>query len=532
MYDAIVSNVKIYDGSGRLPFYADVAVSDGRIAAVGTGINDAGAPVIDAGGASMCPGFIDAHSHGDLVIGDAAAAAAKLSQGVTTEIAGQCGLSMFPIAEQRAGEAKNLLSIGTDHFPDALGTFCGFSKFKEYAESIPLPLNLSVFVGHSALRLTVMGEEDRRPTPAELEGMQRLLAEAMMQGALGLSSGLIYPPGAFARKEELKALCEVVAKYNGIYTTHMRNESKHVVEAVKEAVGIARETGAALNISHIKVMGMDNWGLSERILEEIEAARRDGVSVTMDLYPYKATSTMLNVCIPPQFFKDGRKKLLERLADKSFRAELKAAISDPDQEYDNNYISCRGFENILVAKARKSPAAEGRRIAEYAAEKGVDPFDLYFDLLMENELEGAAVYFCIGEDDISNFIRDPLCVIGTDGICLGSGGAGHPRAFGTFPHAIEWFVKDKRLFSMSEMIYKMTGKTAEIYGLAGKGFIRPGMDADFILFDEDKLHATADYAHANSLTDGIHSVWIRGEKVYEDKSFTKKFKGQLLLRES
>ena len=295
----------------------------------------------------------------------------------------------------------------------------------------------------------------------KLEGMQRLLAEAMMQGALGLSSGLIYPPGAFAQKEELKALCEVVAKYHGIYTTHMRNESKHVVEAVKEAVGIARETGAALNISHIKVMGMDNWGLSERILEEIEAARRDGVSVTMDLYPYKATSTMLNVCIPPQFFKDGRKKLLERLADKSFRAELKAAISDPDQEYDNNYISCRGFENILVAKARKSPAAEGRRIAEYAAEKGVDPFDLYFDLLMENELEGAAVYFCIGEDDISNFIRDPLCVIGTDGICLGSGGAGHPRAFGTFPHAIEWFVKDKRLFSMSEMIYKMTGKTAE-----------------------------------------------------------------------
>lgn len=532
MYKTIISDVKIYDGSGTLPFYGNVALLGGRIAAVGADINDGDALVINADGVSMCPGFIDAHSHGDLAIGDPAAALAKLSQGVTTEIAGQCGLSMFPIAEQRVNEAKNLFSIGSDHFPDALGTFCGFSKFKEYADSVPLPLNISVFVGHSALRLAVMGEEGRRPTPAELEEMQRLLADAMRLGAPGLSTGLIYPPGAFAQKEELEALCKVVAEYNGIYTTHMRNESKHVVEAVKEAVEIAGKTGTALNISHIKVMGIHNWGLSERILEEIAAARQNGVSVTMDLYPYQATCTTLNVCIPPQFFKDGRRKLLERLADKSFRAELRTAISDPDQEYDNNYISCGGFENILVAKARRSHDAEGKRIASYAAEKGVDPFDLYFDLLMENELEGAAVYFCIGEDDISNFIRDPLCVIGTDGTYLGNGGAGHPRAFGTFPHAIELFVKDKRLFSMSEMIHKMTGKTAKIYGLAGKGFIKPGMDADFILFDEDKLHATANYAHANSLTDGINSVWIRGEKVYEDKTFTKKFNGQLLLRES
>ena len=528
MYKTIISDVKIYDGSGTLPFYGNVALLDGRIAAVGADINDENAQVINAGGASMCPGFIDAHSHGDLAIGDPAAALAKLSQGVTTEIAGQCGLSMFPIAEQRVTEAKNLFSIGADHFPDALGTFCGFSKFKEYADSIPLPLNISVFVGHSALRLAVMGEEGRRPTTAELEEMQRLLAEAMRLGAPGLSTGLIYPPGAFAQKEELEALCEVVAKYNGIYTTHMRNESKHVVEAVKESIEIARETGAALNISHIKVMGMKNWGLSARILEIIEEARRGGVSVTMDLYPYKATSTMLNVCVPPKFFKDGRKALLQCLADKSFRAELKAAISDPEQEYDNNYISCGGFENILVAKARKSPEAEGKRIAAYAAEKGINPFDLYFDLLMENELEGAAVYFCIGEEDIFNFIRDPLCVVGTDGICLGNGGAGHPRAFGTFPHAIEWFVKEKHIFSMQEMISKMTGKTAEMYRLAGKGFIKPGMDADFILFDEEELHAAADFAHANALTDGIRSVWIAGEKVYEDKKFAGKFNGRLL----
>ena len=528
MYDAIVSNVKLYDGSGALPVYTDVAISGGRIAAVGDGEGWECLRQIDGGGASMCPGFIDAHSHGDLIIGDASAALAKISQGVTTEIAGQCGLSMFPISKSRAEAAKNLLSIGADHFPDALDTFCDFSKFKEYAGSIPLPLNTAVFVGHSALRLAVVGEEDRTPTPAELEEMRRILAEAMEQGALGLSSGLIYPPGAFAQKAELKALCEVVAQHRGIYTTHMRNESKHVVEAVKESIEIARETGAALNISHIKVMGMKNWGLSARILEIIEEARRGGVSVTMDLYPYKATSTMLNVCVPPKFFKDGRKALLQRLADESFRAELKAAISDPEQEYDNNYISCGGFENILVAKARKSPEAEGKRIAAYAAEKGIDPFDLYFDLLMENELEGAAVYFCIGEEDIFNFIRDPLCVVGTDGICLGNGGAGHPRAFGTFPHAIEWFVKEKHIFSMQEMISKMTGKTAEMYRLAGKGFIKPGMDADFILFDEEELHAAADFAHANALTDGIRSVWIAGEKVYEDKKFAGKFNGRLL----
>lgn len=533
MYTTIVSNAKVYDGTGSLPFYADVAIFDGRIAAVGSGINDENALLIDADGASLCPGFIDAHSHGDLAIGDPAAALAKLSQGITTEVAGQCGLSMFPVAEQRIKEAMNLFSIGSDHFPDALGTFSDFAKFKEYAEHIPLPLNLSVFVGHSALRLAVMGDEGRRPSSAELKEMQRILAEAMMQGALGLSTGLIYPPSAFAQQAELEALCEVVAQFNGIYTTHIRNESKHVVDAVQEAIAIARNSGAALNISHIKVMGMNNWGLSDHILEMIEAARRSGVSVTMDLYPYIATCTTLNVCIPPKFFKDGRRKLLQRLTDKSFRVELKAAISDPAQEYDNNYISCGGFKNILVAKASKSPAAVGKRIADYAAENSVDPFDQYFDLLIENELEGAAVYFCIGENDICNFVRDPLCVIGTDGTYLGNnGGAGHPRTFGTFPHAIEWFVKDKHLFSMSEMIHKMTGETAEIYNLDGKGFIKPGMDADFVLFDEEKLHATSDYAHANSMTEGIHSVWIHGEEVYGSKAFTNKFNGRLLLKES
>ncbi len=529
MFDCLIQNVKLYDGSGRPPFRTNVGIKDGKIECIGEGLQKNDAEItMDADGACMCPGFVDVHSHGDLFLGTERGAISKLSQGVTTEIAGQCGLSMFPVNPGRIEESKKMLSLGAVHYPEEFKTWNDFATYKKFARKQNLAFNTAVFMGHGALRMAVLGEEDRRPEKAEMEEMKRLLGQAMENGALGLSSGLIYSPGVFAGREELTELCRVVAEHDGIYTTHMRNESVHVLQALEEAICIAQQTGVKLNISHIKVMGKENWGMSVQMLQMIQKAREAGLQVTMDQYPYEATCTSLNICIPPWHFNSGIKRLIHDLRDTEIRRKIKEEMEDPASGYDNNYLNCGGFDAILVVSCKNTPEAQGLTIKEYASLTNKDEFDKYFDMLFENEGEGLAVYFCLDREDMFRLIQDPLCMVGSDGSCFSEGEAGHPRAFGTFPQAISWFAREKKIFSMEEMIRKMTGLPAEIYGLTGKGRIAQGMDADFVLFYEESLCPGADYKIPDGLTKGIHSVWVGGEKAYENGKLTGKYNGKFL----
>lgn len=521
MLDWIISGARVYDGRGGRPFEGDMGIRGGRIEEVcpaGGLESRAAAHRLDARGLALCPGFIDAHSHDDLMLEGQVGELSRLSQGITTELAGQCGLSLYPTAPGRQDAARRVLSVGRTWLPE-LDAFDRYENYRDYLKKRGLAVNLAQFVGHGALRLAVMGEDDRAPSPEEMSRMQALLRRAMEQGALGLSSGLIYSPGVFARREELIELCRVIAPFGGVYTTHMRDEADFVLEALDEAIGIAREAGTALNISHIKAMGRKNWGASAVMLERIGEARRQGMRVTMDLYPYQATCTSLNICIPPRYFAQGRAALLKKLADPALRRQIISEMQDESQHYNNNYLSCGGFEHIM---ADPCPGGEGMTLAQYARKLGKDPFDAYFDLLIETKGEANGIYFCIGEEDVLRLARDPACFIGSDGT------AGHPRLFGTFPQAIQWFCREKGLFRLEEMIRRMTDAPARAYRLAGKGRLAPGMDADLILFEEEALRPRADYGHPEALTEGIRSVWVAGQEVYREGKLTGKRPGRLI----
>ena len=340
-----------------------------------------------------------------------------------------------------------------------------------------------------------------------METMKDLLRQGKEGGALGLSSGLVYLPGRFASTEEIVELCKVAAEYGGIYTTHMRNEAGEMLTALDEAIEIARRAEISLNISHIKLMGRANWGQADAALEKIRKAREEGLTVTMDLYPYEATSTTLDSVIPRSFFAEGAAKLLKRLKDPAFRAEIRAATQDPVLGRGCTYQLCGGFEGILLPD---TPFGPGLSVAEAARRAGKDPFETFFDHYAAREGHGTGIYFCIGAEDMDRFLQDEFCFIGSDNLF------GHPRAFGSFPEAIGRFVRDRKVLPLEQMIRKMTAAPAARYGLTGKGQIREGADADLLLFDEEKLKAGASFTEPDGLTEGIRCVWVGGRKAYEN----------------
>lgn len=521
MLDLIVRNVEVFDGSGAKPYISCLGIVAGKIVAISQDIQDSSQTVLDGTGLSLCPGFIDVHSHSDILIANEKTPLSRLSQGITSEIVGQCGLSLYPISPARLNETKKIISLNNTIFPEQIGTFYSYSNYCDFLCQTDLYTNFYTLIGHGSLRMAVMGEEDRQPTKQELTSMTDLLRAAMENGALGLSSGLIYHPAAFAKKEEIVELCKVVAEYHGVYTTHIRNEADHMLDALDEAIDIARQAGTKLNISHIKLLGRKNWGMSETVLERISMARQEGIQITMDLYPYEATATSLSSCIPSHYFRSGMENLLLDLKRPEVRKEIQNDLADPSFSEDNNFRNCESFNRIFLTE---TPLGKGMSVEQYARLIGKDPFDAFFDLYIEQRGMGTGVFFSIGRDDVLNFIKDDQCFIGSDILF------GHPRAFGAFPEAIEQFVHKERSFSLQEMICKMSNAPARAYCLNGKGQIAVGMDADFVLFRKSDLGHNADYANPYALSSGIDSVWIAGEKAYANHTLSKEAYGQSMKR--
>ncbi|MGM9662956.1 MAG: amidohydrolase family protein [Oscillospiraceae bacterium] len=526
----LFQNVTVVDGTGAPAYKASVGAKDGRIV-----LTDAGAEarqVIDGTGLHLCPGFIDTHSHGDLVFGTDFGRLCKISQGITTEIGGQCGSSMFPIRRGHEEEVKGVLSVGTIDFPEQFMELTSFEKYIDYVNHLPLSGNAKMLLGHGSLRVSVMGYQNRPCTKEELDIMKASVREAMEHGAFGISSGLIYSPSCYADTEELIELSKVVAEYGGVYATHMRNESYDVVKSVKEALRIGREAGVPVFISHHKVQGRPNWGLSEETLRLVAEARAQGQQVTMDQYPYLASMTNINAVVPPKYFAESVSGLARYAADPVMREKMKADILDPNTPFENQYINCGGWENIQISSLLKTPQYDGMTIAEAAEARGQDGFDAYFDLLAENEGNGTAIYFSMCEEDLCRIFMSPDTVVGTDGLFRTWGEKVHPRAWGTFPHAICYFHKEKKLLSLEEMIRKITLLPAERTMLRNKGAIREGWDADMVLFDYDKLQDKADYKHSNEYSEGIEYVVVNGKIAYHDKKLTEEHPGRLILHKA
>lgn len=526
MLDLLIQNARVIDGSGAPSYHGSVGVKNGKIVMVNG--SESAAQVIDAAGRCLTPGFIDAHSHGDMILGSEDAHLFKTTQGVTTEIMGQCGLSMAPVVPENLAAIQNMLSMGTTWFPEDMKNWNSFARYLEYADKQPMTANGKMYIGHSSLRIAVMGMENRPSTDRELDTMKGILREAMESGAAGFSTGLIYTPSCYAEEKEIIELAKVIAPFNGTYASHMRDEANFIVDAVKETINVGRQAGVRVDISHHKMLGKPNWGKQKETLALIHQANDEGIPVICDQYPFTRNMTTLNACMPPWHFEKGFASMTAKLEDPKFRTELQAQMENPDTPYDNYYLNAGGWSGVYVYSAAKTPLAEGKFISDYAELVSKDPWEAFFDLCVENNCSTGGVYSSMCDEDVCEIIQDPYCIVGSDGLTRAWNEKGHPRASATFPHAITYFVKNRKIMTLEQAVHKMTGLTAQYLAIKNKGLIQEGYDADLVLFDYDRLQDTATYDNSNSITEGIDYVFVNGQLVYYDKKFTGCYPGKMI----
>ncbi|MCL2011104.1 MAG: D-aminoacylase [Synergistaceae bacterium] len=531
-YDLAIRNARVYDGSGGPWRDGDVAVKDGRIAEIGKVSVSEASLTIDAEGRAVSPGFVDPHSHADCIAvvsdGDS-----KVIQGVTTEIGGQCGISLAPVNRERVNLLRDYLK---PFIPKEAMSDFDWSDSGEFMDKIDKnghATDIAMMTGHGTIRLAVMGFDDRKPTDGELEQMKKLLRRELESGCIGMSTGLIYPPGCFADTPELVELCKVTASYGGIYATHMRSESADLLKAVKEAIATAEQSGCRLHISHHKVVN-DYKGLSEETLKLMEEARGRGVDVTCDVYPYTAGSTLISVLLPQWAKEGGVEKMLTRLASKEDRERVKTDLRRDVPGWDN-FVKGATYAKILICSAVKDQSIVGKTLQDIADERGKAPDETLLDLILEDKGENTVVIDSQSDFDNVNIMKHPLAMIGSDSIPTSmtgklATGKPHPRCFGTFPRALGNFARDRGLFPLETAIWKMTGFPAWRYGLHDRGLIKNGLIADFVIFDPKTIDGSADFLNPRQAPTGLHRVIKNGVVVVEDGRFLGRSLGRTVRR--
>ncbi|GHE44853.1 dihydroorotase [Streptosporangium violaceochromogenes] len=507
---------------------ADVGVSAGRLTLLPPGAPALSRETEDVGGLVVAPGLIDVHTHSDgvtLIDGEVGRdmVAASVLQGVTVEICGNCGSSLFPAPPERlAGmRAENRVAFGGD-----VGMYTGFAGFAAAHAAVPRANHLASLVGHGTLRGGVMGPVDRAATPGELDTMCALLDRALAEGAAGLSTGLIYTPGTYAGTDEVVALAAVAARHGKPYVTHLRDEMSRVEEALEEAVEIAVRSGAALHVSHHKTAGRFAWGRTERTLPRIAALRARGMDVTCDVYPYTAGSTALGAMFPPWAFEGGISALTARLADPGLRDRMRLAIAEGVPGWENT-VGNGGWDRVSIACAPRHPETEGLTVAELATARGQDPLDAAAFLLLAEQGEVTIISHSMIEDDVRRVLAAPYSMIGSDGVPK-PGGRPHPRWAGTFPRVLGHYVRKLGLLGLETALHKMTGMAAARFGLTGRGVIADGAHADLVVFDPDTIADGATFADPLAPPAGIHSVVVAGRTVVRDGAETGARPGSVL----
>jgi N-acyl-D-amino-acid deacylase len=528
--DILIRRGLVIDGSGRPGEIGDVAVSDGRIAALGPALSQSAARVIDATGLAVSPGFIDIKTHSDFTLPINPKAESKVRQGVTTEIIGHCGFSVAPVLPGKRELIREYLSASAPWLPfRELG-------FPEYLDGFPATaVNAGMLVGHHTLRLNVMNMEARAPTSSELARMIALLEDALSAGALGLSTGLFTPPGSYATREEIVALCTVLKQHNAAYFTHVRDESNKVVESVEEAIDIARTSGIHVEIVHLKCSGLDNWGKAGRILTMIEAARAEGLRIDCDAYPYAAGSNPLKNLLPQWVQSGGVEMMLERLAVPETRERIRAEIA---REGLNNWGRISSWDSVQISVSPNLPQHAGETFGAIAATRGEDPIDVVCDYLIADKGATRVLITAIAEDDIREIVRSPLALVGSDGNCVadyGIVGQGlpHPRFYGTFPRILSRYVQDERLLPLEAAVRKMTGAVAAALQLRDRGLLQEGHRADIAIFDPSDFRDRATYAKPHQYPTGSRTtVLVNGVVVVDNAQHTGALPGIVLRRAS
>lgn len=517
MYDCLIKNAVVIDGTGAPARKADIALLGGKIARVEQQIED-NCPVIDATGLTVTPGFIDSHSHSDAVILTAPDQLEKIEQGITLSVGGQCGATAAPMDKDPA--------------EDMLGDIPGFGKKAEVlktmgtlldvAKDVPQGASLATYVGHRALRRAAMNFDNRKPTDSEMQVMKDLLVEAMAHGAMGVSFGLIYAPSCYAQTDELIELAKVAAAHGGMVSAHIRNERDQVIEATAEFIEILRQSGARGVLSHHKAAGKENWGKVNKTLQMIDEAIAEGIDIYLDVYPYTASSTKLSATlVPKEWHTRGTAGLVDCLSDEASRRQIRAA----DFKRLGEDLSW-----ILISKCTAYPQYEGKRMDEIAALHGKDVYDTAFDLIRDSSDACTACFFTMCEEDVKTVLAHPRAMICTDSSVAGKAASYHPRLRGTFPRVLGRYVREMQVTTLEEMIRKMTSLPAMVYDLKGKGVIAEGYDADLCIFDAETIIDRADYAACHLHAEGLRYVLVDGEIVVENAVFNGKRRGKVLLR--
>ncbi|MBI3466029.1 MAG: protein-L-isoaspartate(D-aspartate) O-methyltransferase, partial [Planctomycetes bacterium] len=528
-YDVLIRGGDVYIGDGSAPIDADVGVRGDTIALVGRTEAARAGKEIDARGLAVAPGFINMLSWSTESLIAEGKSDSEIRQGVTTQVFGE-GQSMGPlnVAMKRRRRAQQTV-VRFDYEWSTL------AEYLQYLERRGVAPNVASFVGASTVREYVMGLADRPPSPSELEQMQRLVEREMKAGALGVGSALFYPPGSFAKTEELIALCQVAARYGGIYTSHIRNQGSEIVEAIEELIRISREAAVPAEIYHFGTAGEENWGKLDRCIEIIEAARRDGLHITANMHAYPAGCTGLTACLPPWVQEGGADALFKRLKDPAARRRIAREIRSGIKGWDNPYRTVGSPERILLLQFQTAALKpfQGKTLAEIAATRGQEPIEVLMDLILEDRTRVETVYFTDTEENVRRQIKLPWISFGSDAASMSTDGvfAGygtHPRAFGNFARVLGKYVRDEGLVSWQEAIHRLTGMPATNLGLDRRGLLREGFFADIVVFDRKEIADQATFEKPQQYAVGVKHVFVNGVQVLDDGKHTGALPGRAL----
>ncbi|HET9178259.1 MAG TPA: D-aminoacylase [Terriglobia bacterium] len=528
-YDLLITGGHVVDGTGSPWYEGDVAVKGGRIAAVGRLVNATAKRVINAAGLVVAPGFIDLHTHSEytlLVDGDGQS---KIRQGVTTEIIGEDASAGPFTSRDQPDISKSSRPAGFKR------NWASLAQYFDVLQKSCISLNVASYVGAGQVWMDVIGNVNRRPTPEEMKKMQALVARAMQQGAIGLSSGLIYAPNMFETTDDLIQLAKVAARYGGIYSSHIRGEGASEPRALAEAIEIGEQARLPVHIFHFKMDGKKNWGRMIDQIKIIQAARDRGIDVTADQYPYLAGWTHLEQCLPPKFLEGPLEHRVELLKDPKVREEIRRDIARGLPGWTNNEVeSTGGWHGVMVSAVMKpeDKKYEGKRMDEVAGMMNTDPVNALCNLLVNEGGTAYAIYFIMSEADVELAMKQPWVGVGSDGLAVNPGmtfvGKPHPRCYGTFPRVLGVYVREKHVLTLADAVRKMTSLPAHIVGLKDRGLVAPGMAADITIFDPQTVSDKATFEDPFQYPVGIPYVIVNGVVVIDKGQHTGAKPGQVL----
>jgi N-acyl-D-amino-acid deacylase len=527
MLDILIKNAEIIDGTGKSGFKADVGIKDQRIVEIGLNIPQEAKHTIDAKGLHLAPGFIDPHMHSDITVFGNPRAESSIHQGITTEICGNCGSSAAPLSNVSKG-FLSALSMGVDKDM----SWKSMAEYKDLVKKTGVSVNMVPMVGHSNVRGSVLGFDNVKPTSEQQKEMENILAEAMEQGARGMSTGLFYPPGFFADTEEVIGLAKIVSKYGGVYASHIRSESDKVLEAAEEAIEIGQQANVQVQYSHVKISGYKNWEMIDDLVSLLESKKAREMQLGCDQYPYIASSTDLSAILPYWAQEGNPKEIADRVKDPDTRNTLRKDWQQNRADWDN-LSGVRDWDGILVTDCLARPEVIGLTIDVIAAQDHLDPFEEAMDLISLDDAKIVAVYFDQHEEIVKRLMKLPYVSIGSDSMgsspygILGKGSP-HPRTYGTFPRVLGRYVREEKVLSLEEAIQKMTSQTAERYNLAGRGVICKGAWADVVLFDAKLVSDKATFTDPHQFPVGIPYVIVNGEIVIDRGTHNGALPGQIL----